>query len=168
MENEEKTVDLQDEQQEEETFEVDESDEESTDDGDESNQHQSEDEVEHLKAENAKLQRLLKKASKSEDKPKEDTTSNGVTKEDLERVRLEAKGYDDDQVEFLMKFGGSQATKDPAIMKVVETMKEQKAQEKAQATSSTQSKSSRRYSQEELRNMPTDKLEKLIREGKIK
>lgn len=169
MENEEKTVDLEDETQDEETFEVDESEEESTDDGDESNQHHEDDEAERLRTENAKLQRLLKKASKSdEEKPKEDTTSNGVTREDLERVRLEAKGFDDEQVDFLMKFGGSQATKDDAVMQVISAMKEKKAQESAQAKSSSQSKTSRRYSQEDMRNMPLDKLEKLIREGKIK
>lgn len=171
MEKEENTVDPQDEQKDEDTFEVDE--DESTEDGDESNQHHDDD-VEHLKteleqerAERAKLQRLLKKASKSEDKPKEDDT-NGVTREDLERVRLEARGFDDEQVSFLMKFGGSKATKDEAVMQVVSAMKEKKQQLDAQAKSSSQSKTSRRYSQDDLRNMPLDKLEKLIREGKIK
>jgi hypothetical protein len=47
-------------------------------------------------------------------------------------------------------------------------MKEQKKQVEAQASGASQGKSSRRYSQEDLRSMPLEKLEKLIKEGKIK
>jgi hypothetical protein len=169
MENEENTVDFQDETQEEDTFEVDESEssDESTDNDENSTQYQEE--LKKKDAEIAKLNRLLKKTSKDEkplEKPSDD--SNVVTKADLERIRLEAKGFDDDQIEFLMKFGGTQALKDDAIKTVVDTMAEKKKQLNAQATSKTQGTSSRRYSQEDLRAMPLEKLEKLIKEGKIK
>ena len=169
MENEETTVDFQDEITEEETFEVDESEEtdESTDNDENSNQYQEE--LRKRDAEIAKLNRLLKKTPKDEkpsEKPSND--SNVVTKADLERIRLEAKGFDDDQVEFLMRFGGSQALKDEAVLTVVNTMAEKKKQLNAQASSKSQGTSSRKYSQEDLRAMPLEKLEKLIREGKIK
>jgi hypothetical protein len=169
MENEENTVNPQDEIQDEETFEVDEAEEsdESTDNDENSTQYQEE--LKKRDAEIAKLNRLLKKTSKDE-KPSDTPTddSNVVTKADLERIRLEAKGYDDDQVEFLMKFGGSQALKDEAIKTVVDTMAEKKKQINAQASSKSQGTSSRKYSQEDLRAMPLEKLEKLIKEGKIK
>ena len=89
-------------------------------------------------------------------------------KEDLEKIRLEAKGYDEDQVNFLMRFGGSEALQDEAVQTVVKTMAEKKAQVNAQATGKSQGKTARRYSQDDLRAMPLDKLETLIKEGKIK
>ena len=173
MENEETTVDFQDETQEEETFEVDESeeltDDDSTDNDENSTQNQDE-ELKKAQAEIAKLNRLLKKQSKDE-KPSEQSPSDEskyVTKEDLEKIRLEAKGYDEDQVNFLMRFGGSEALQDEAVQTVVKTMAEKKAQVNAQATGKSQGKTARRYSQDDLRAMPIDKLEKLMMEGKIK
>lgn len=174
MENEEKTVDFQDETQEEETFEVDEteesddSDEESSDNDENSTQNQ-EDELKKAQAEIAKLNRLLKKTEKKEEEsPKSDNSSNAVTKEDLERLRLEAKGYEEEDIDLIMKFGGVKALEDESIKDVINIRKEKRQQVNAQATSKTQGKSSRKYSQEQLRAMPLDKLEKLIREGKIK
>lgn len=165
----------QDETQNEETFEVDETEDESNDESeeessdDDENSTQYQEELKKKDAEIAKLNRLLKKTPKDEkpsDTPSDD--SNVVTKADLERIRLEAKGFDEDQVEFLMKFGGSQALKDEAVKQVVDTMAEKKKQLNAQASGKTQGTGSRKYSQEDLRAMPLEKLEKLIKEGKIK
>lgn len=173
MENEEYTVDDQDE-----TKEVESTDEESEQSDDESedevNSTQLQSELEKQKAENAKLQRLLKKAEKKEEKSEESESDSKspseayLTKAEAERLRLEIKGYDDDQIDLIMKLGGVEALKDVTIKDVVEKIKEEKQQLNAQASSKSQSKSSKHYSQEDLRAMPLDKLEKLIREGKIK
>ena len=176
MENEETTVDFQDEIQEEETFEVDETEDseeskEESSDNDENSTQNQEDELKKAQAEIAKLNRLLKKESKSKEedsKPSPSNDSNVVTKEDLERLRLEAKGYEEDDVDLIMKFGGVKALEDEAIKDVIEVRREKRQQESAQATSKTQSKGTRRYSQEQLRDMPLEKLETLIKEGKIK
>jgi hypothetical protein len=162
MEN-ENTVDIQDETQEDETLEVEE-DESETDNGDDSNQHQ--DEVAHLKAENAKLQRLLNKGTKKKEEKTE--TKDSLNSDEVSRLRLEIKGYDDEQIDFLMNIGGLNALKIPAVKKVVDTMKEEKSQLQAQATSKSQGKSSKTYSDAEIKAMPVAKLEQLIREGKIK
>lgn len=170
MEKEENTVDFQDETQEEETFEVDETEEESEDessDNDENSTQNQEDKLETLERELAKYKRLANKNSKKEEK-KESPSDNSVTKEDLERIRLEAKGYEEDDIDLIMKFGGTKALEDESIREVINIRKEKRQQVNAQAKSTTQGKSSRRYSQEQLRNMPLEKLEKLIREGKIK
>jgi hypothetical protein len=169
MEN-ETTVDFQDETKEEESYEVDESEQsEDTTEEDEVNSTQLQSELEKAKAEIAKLSRLLKKGDKPKgEKSSPQDDSNVVTKADLERIRLEAKGYDEDQVEFLMRFGGAEALKDEAVKSVIDTMKEKKTQAQAQVSGKTQSKSARRYSQEDLQAMPLEKLEKLIKEGKIK
>lgn len=165
MENEEYTVDTQDEikdSESEETTEVVDSE------GDE-NSTQLHEELKKKDAEIAKLNRLLKKGSKSSDKEeKEEVSDKYVTKADLDKIRLEAKGYDDDQIEFIMSVGGVDALKKPAIKKVVESIREEKEQLNAQASTKSQSKSSKTYSQEEIRAMPVEKLEQLIREGKIK
>lgn len=172
MEN-ENTV-PQDETQFEETFAVDESEDteevdtdEETEDGDESNQHQ--DEVAHLKAENAKLQRLLKKESKAEKKSEaKKDDSDYVTKQDLERIRLEAKGLTEKQVDFAMKYGGVSALNDPYLKKAIDEI----AVEEKQISSTAESKKggdiNKKYTLNQVRNMPTAELEKLIREGKIK
>jgi len=180
MEKEENTVDPQDEQKDEETFEVDETEEEESNDSEsdeessdnEENSTQYQEELKEKEAELAKYKRLLKKYESGDSDSKPDKPSNDesspVTKADLERIRLEAKGYDDDQVNFLMRFGGSEALQDEAVQSVVNAMAEKKKQVSAQASGSSQGKTARRYSQDELRAMPGEKLEKLIKEGKIK
>lgn len=153
-----KADDFEVEIQDEETLDAD----DTADNGDDSNQHQ--DDVARLKAENAKLQRLLNKKPKQEEAGSIEPT----IKAELEKVRLEAKGYDDEQVEFLMKFGGASALKDPAIKRVADAMKEEKEQLQAQASSKSQSKSETKYSEDKLRNLSSDEIMKLYREGKIK
>lgn len=138
--------------------------------GEESNQLQQDD-VARLKAENAKLQRLLKKKSNKVEAPErkaETGTPEFVTKTDLEKFRLEAKGYDEEQIEFIMSVGGASALKNPHIVKTLNSMKEEKEQFNAQAQTKSQGKATRVYTADEVKAMPLEKLEKLIREGKIK
>lgn len=152
--------------QDEEIFEIEddiETDDDSTQE-DEENSTQLQAELKAKEAEIAKLNRLLKK----KEKVKVEETSSSVSKEDLERVRLEIKGYDDDQIDFIMSLGGSKALTNPAVKKVADAMREEKKQLEAQATSTSQAKSTRTYSQAEINAMPVAQLEKLIREGKIK
>jgi len=150
--------------QDEETFEI-EDDVEETNNSveDEENSTQLLEELKKKEAEIAKLNRLLKKKDKVVEKE-----GDVPTKTELEELRLEIKGYDEDQIKFIMSLGGAKALNNPAVKRVADAMKEEKAQLNAQATSKSQSKGSRTYSQAELRAMPLDKLEQLIREGKIK
>lgn len=149
--------------QDEETFEI-EDDVEETEDSveDEENSTQLHEELKKKEAEIAKLNRLLKK------KEKVTETQEVPTSKEIERLRLEIKGYDDEQVDFLMSVGGLKALSNPAVKRVADAMKEEKKQLSAQATSKSQGKSSKTYSQAEIKAMPLDKLEQLIREGKIK
>jgi len=99
MENNENTVAPQDETQTEETIaeEVEETEAEAeeeateSDNGDDSNQHQ--DEVERLKTENAKLQRLLKKKDKT-------IKGEGLS---IEETVLKAQGTPADELDYLRK-----------------------------------------------------------------
>jgi alcohol dehydrogenase class IV len=150
--------------QDEETFEIEDDVEETTDSvEDEENSTQLHEELKKKEAEIAKLNRLLKKKDKAVEKGEEVPTNK-----EIERLRLEIKGYEDDQIDFIMSIGGVKALNNPAVKKVADAMKEEKSQLNAQATSKSQSKGSRTYSQAELQAMPLDKLESLIREGKIK
>jgi hypothetical protein len=151
--------------QDEETFEIEDDVEETTDSvEDEENSTQLHEELKKKEAEIAKLNRLLKKKDKAVEKDGGEATTN----KEIERLRLEIKGYEDDQIDFIMSIGGVKALSNPAVKKVADAMKEEKSQLNAQATSKSQSKGSRTYSQAELKAMPLDKLEALIREGKIK
>lgn len=184
MEEEKYTVDDQDEITEVESNDSDEedvsdeSDDTSEDDSeDEENSTQLQEKLRKLEKENAKFKRLLgKKTEKVSDEDGETTKSKTtpksddeyVTKRELEMMRLESKGYDGDQVELIMKLGGISALKDESVKKAIDAIKAEKDQIKAQAETKSTSKSSRSYSADDLRAMPTDKLEKLIREGKVK
>ena len=150
--------------QDEETFEI-EDDVEETEDSveDEENSTQLHEELKKKDGEIAKLNRLLKKKEKTTEQTQEVPTSK-----EIERLRLEIKGYDDDQVDFLMSVGGLKALSNPAVKKVADAMREEKKQLSAQATSKSQGKSTKTYSQAEINAMPLAKLEQLIREGKIK
>lgn len=150
--------------QDEETFEIEDDVEEtdSTTEGEE-NSTQLHEELKKKEAEIAKLNRLLKKKEKATDSTQEVPTSK-----EIEKLRLEIKGYDDDQVNFLMSVGGLKALSNPAVKRVADAMKEEQKQLQAQASSKSQGKSSKTYSQAEINAMPLAKLEQLIREGKIK
>jgi hypothetical protein len=163
------TVVPQDEIKEEETFEVDESEteeeveEESSED--EENSTQLREELKKQKEETAKLQRLLKKEAK---KAEESTTESNISKEDLERIRLTAKGYEDDEIDLVMELGGVEKLQNPVVQKAVEAIRTEKKQASAQASGKTQSKPKRTFTKTELQSMPLDKLEQMIKDGKIK
>lgn len=171
MEN-QNTDNFEVEEQNEDSFEVE--DVEETEDIEEEEEEVEvnplEDEVAHLKSENAKLQRLLKKKSPAKKEVKEDgdTPSEYVTKADLERIRLESKGLSEKQVDFALKYGGLSALSDPYLKKAIDEIAQEEKQLNQTATSKKGGDVSKKYSLNQIRNMPTDKLEQLIREGKIK
>lgn len=88
--------------------------------------------------------------------------------EELERVNLRIDGYKEDEVDFIMRSGGRSALKDDFI---VEAITARRAKEKAKETSdsastpaSSKSPVLRRHSTDDLKNMPVEEMEKLLRQ----
>lgn len=141
---------------------------------DESNEDESNDsglsdssELDRARRENAKLQRLLNKKSKQGNSNSPDIEE---LKTEMTKIRLEAKGYDEAQIEFIMRNGGIDSIKNPAVRAGLNAIKEQLDSEKASVSNaSTKSKQDTKYSVDEIRTreLSSKEIENLIREGKV-
>jgi hypothetical protein len=77
---------------------------------------------------------------------------------------LRFDGYNRDEVAFIMKNGGrSSLEKDPFVKKAVELMREQrKAEQGVPGNDSSKSDIEKKYTPEQLRNMPVEELLKVL------
>ena len=81
-----------------------------------------------------------------------------------ERMELRVEGYDDKEVDFLMRNGGKKAKEDSLVKTAISAMREQKKAENAAVDdSSTKSDIERKYTLEQLKAMPTAEMEKILK-----
>lgn len=109
-----------------------------------------------------------KKALKSR---KEDMKSSKASKpkdiDRLERIELKLDGYSDETIDELMELGGSKFLKTKIGQRFAKDLKEQDRVARAvDIESSPKSEISKRYTAEELKSMPLEQLEKVIKETK--
>lgn len=85
-----------------------------------------------------------------------------VTRQELEETRLAARGYNDDEIRFIMRNGGSEALNDKYVQASLKTMRDE--QETTDATPSGEKKSPvyKNYTADELQGMSSKELEKLV------
>ena len=87
----------------------------------------------------------------------------------LERLELKTEGYSDQEIEFISQYGGKKALDNPILKAAIEKVREEEKLAKATKIKSGGSSSKEKtYSEEDLNNMPLDKLEEGLRTGKIK
>lgn len=120
-----------------------------------------------LEAENAKKQ-ILARAKAAEAKLKSSTKTEVEKPAPApamdEVMDLRFDGYDRNEVAFIMKNGGRSALeKDPFVKKAVELMREQrKAEQGVPSNDTSKSEVEKKYTQEQLRNMPVEELLKVL------
>jgi hypothetical protein len=82
----------------------------------------------------------------------------------LERLELKVEGYKDNEIDFLMEYGGKRAVTNPIIKQALANLREQEQAELAtQGEGSTKSGTRGGYAPEDLNKMPIDELIKLAK-----
>lgn len=123
-------------------------------------------EKEALEEANKKLYARVKKSS--ENKPLVNTHAqqdNSQVNQELARLKLKVDHgiTDSEAIDFIMKNGGEEALKNPYIKGTIDTMIQQKKAEQAVVSEeSGKSEVDRKYSNEQLKAMPSDELEKVL------
>lgn len=80
-----------------------------------------------------------------------------------ERMELKTEGYSDDEIAYLQQSGGRKALENTYVKATIETMRNQKKAEAASVeTTAGKSEVEKQYTDEQLRNMPTAELEKIL------
>lgn len=90
-----------------------------------------------------------------------------VTPTDLEKLNLRMDGYSDEEVTFIMRNGGVHAKQDEYVKAGIESLRDKvkKATQSEDANPSISSKSPifKKYSEDQIREMPLAELEKLVK-----
>ncbi len=115
--------------------------------------------IAELEGQNKQLYARIKK-----EKPKETLPTNqqSPNPEEIERLRLEVKGYNGDEVEFLMQNGGLKALDNKIAMAGIEALR--KAQKSLDATPTETGRSTvfQKYTERDLKKMSLEELEKIV------
>lgn len=114
-----------------------------------------------------KNKELFARAKKAEEEARKTKTLKPEPSSDdgwKERMELRVAGYDDKEVDFLMRNGGKKATDDVYVKNAINAMREQKKAEAAAVDdSSSKSDIERKYTLEQLKEMPTAEMEKVLK-----
>ena len=95
----------------------------------------------------------------------EDTQVKDIISDDAryESIELMAKGYNDDEVAFIMKNGGKKSLENPFVKSAVEGIRTQrKAEQAAQIESGSKSDISKKYTDEQISRMSSKELQKIL------
>lgn len=105
----------------------------------------------------------LKEATKGKEKGGE-TVSNPSSESDrLDRIELRQDGYPDEVINHIMELGGPKALKNPIVKKTADTLlKEHKAKKASSISSGTRGAPKIKYSADELANMSSEEMEKVL------
>lgn len=113
-----------------------------------------------LEETNKKLYARIKQSSTN--KPLGQAVSPDVN-EKLEKLELRTKGYSDEEINFLKPYGGEKALENPYVKQALEIMREKaKAENAVVDVDGGRSDVEKKYTDEQLRNLPTEELEKLL------
>lgn len=117
-----------------------------------------------LEEKNKKLYARLKKEEAAKPTPLVDANTSQVNQE-LIRLRLKVDHgiSDPDAIDFIMKNGGEKAMENPYVKGAVETiMQQKKAEQAVVAEDSDKSDIMKKHTVQELKNMPSTELEKIL------
>lgn len=97
-------------------------------------------------------------------KPKESlpTNQSSSSPEDIERLRLEVKGYKGEEVDFLMQNGGLKALDNDIAMAGIEAMRKKQKSEDATPAGTGKAAVFQKYTEQDLKKMSADDLMKII------
>lgn len=85
-----------------------------------------------------------------------------------EKIELKVEGYNNDEIDFIMKNGGREALKNDYVQRAIEAKREQlKAEQALVSEDTSKSDIEKKYTQDQLSKMSADDLENLIKTGKV-
>jgi len=108
-----------------------------------------------------KLKRKL--FTKNEDEPQKPIINNSDASK-FERLELKVDGYNDQEVDFILKNGGKKALENPFITKAIEGIREQKRAENATVEEGSKSTTEKRFSPQEFSKLTAAEQEKVLSE----
>lgn len=105
-----------------------------------------------------------------ETKPNKPESSSPAPSEDkLARLELKVEGYSDDEIDFLLPYGGKKAAENPFVKKAIEQLREEKKLSEATSINGNGSdRKEKQYTEDDLRGKSSEEIAKLIQTGKIK
>ena len=77
-------------------------------------------------------------------------------------MELKTEGYNSDEVDFLMQNGGRKALDNKIVMAGIESMRAKAKSEEATPSGTAKSTVYKKYTEEDLKEMPLEDLEKII------
>lgn len=116
-------------------------------------------EKEKLEATNKKLYARIKQSDTN--KPLGQAVSPSDDR--LDRLELKTEGFSDEEIDFIKPYGGKKALDNPYIKTALETIREKRKAESAVVDVDTnKSDIEKKFTTEQLQNLPLDELEKLL------
>lgn len=116
-----------------------------------------------VKKAEAKVKKFKETLADEEDtKPLIKKTNDINLEERFERLELKGDGYSTEEIDYIMKNGGSKALKDPYIKKTIDVMRNEKVSEDAIPDSSAKSGTYKNYTSQDLKKMSLDELDKIV------
>ena len=117
------------------------------------------------KAESGKAEatEVLRKAVQAKTEPQNINNTDGQ----FEKLELIARGYSDDEIDFVLRNGGKKGLENPFVKSALDSLRTQRKAEQASELESSSSKSdiSKRYTDEQLSKMSVSQLEKILSQG---
>jgi hypothetical protein len=114
----------------------------------------------------AQKEHWREKATKPKVEVPQETKQNkdgNIDSTTLEKLELKIDGYSDDEVSFIQQNGGKKALDNVLVKQAIETIREKRKAEEAMITDSgAKSDIEKKYSDNELKNMPLEELEKIL------
>ena len=81
----------------------------------------------------------------------------------LDRLELKTEGFSDQEIEFLKPYGGKKALENPFVKAAIDTIREKaKAESAVVDVDSNKSDIEKKYTNDQLMNMPLEELEKIL------
>lgn len=130
--------------------------------------------VEALKLENARLKKIADdqkgRADKAEirlkakDKPQEQESTNNspISDEKYERLELKTDGYSSEEVDHIMELGGLKSLENPLVKEAIANLRKKAKSEDATPSGTAKSPIYQKFTEQDLKRMPLEDLEKLI------
>lgn len=121
--------------------------------------------VQTLQAQKEHWKQKATKVEEIEETPEKEIKSevNTDIEKRLEKIELTAKGYSDDEIDFIQSNGGKKALENNFVKTAIESIREQrKAEEASVEIDSSKSEIEKKYTSSQLKNMSAEELKKIL------
>lgn len=107
--------------------------------------------------------KALKSQNKTESQTSETKNSSlGSEDERFERLDLKTDGYKNDEIDFIMQNGGRSSLDNPLVKAAINAQRKAVTSRDATPSGTNKSPVYQKFTERDLKNMPTDELEKIL------